>query len=99
TGKIGARFGAALGSEGGTQAVLYARGNYVHAFSGKAGLLFSSGDVSQSIVTPRTGDYGEVAVGLNILSKGPVSGFIEGDATIGSGTKGGGGRVGVRFKF
>lgn len=99
TGKIGARFGAALGSEGGAQAVLYARGNYVHAFSGKAGLLFSSGDVSQSIVTPRTGDYGEVAVGLNILSKGPVSGFIEGDATIGSGTKGGGGRVGVRFKF
>src|SRR5690606_22186636 len=41
TGKIGARFGAALGSEGGTQAVLCARGNDVHAISGKAGLLFA----------------------------------------------------------
>lgn len=99
TGKIGARIGAAIGKAGGTQAVLYARGNYVHAFDGKAGLLFSSGNVSQSIVTPQAGDYGEVAIGLNILSNGPVSGFIEGDATVGSGTKGGGGRVGVRFKF
>jgi outer membrane autotransporter protein len=99
TGKVGARIGAAIGKAEGTQAVLYARGNYVHAFDGKAGLLFSSGNVSQSIVTPQAGDYGEAAIGLNILSKGPVSGFIEGDATVGSGTKGGGGRVGVRFKF
>lgn len=99
TGKIGARLGAAIGKAGGTQAVLYARGNYVHAFSGKAGLLFSSGGVSQSIVTPRQGDYGEGALGINIMSKGPLSGFIEGDAIIGSGAKGGGGRVGVRFKF
>jgi len=99
TGKLGARLGAAIGKGGGTQAVLYARGNYVHAFDGKAGLLFTSGGVSQSIVTPRAGDYGEGALGINILSKGPMSGFIEGDAIIGSGAKGGGGRVGIRFKF
>lgn len=99
TGKFGARLGAAIGKSDGTQAVLYARGNYVHAFKGKAGLLFSSGGVSQSIVTPQIGDYGEAAIGVNILSKGPVSGFIEGDATLGKGAKGGGGRVGIRFKF
>lgn len=99
TGKIGARIGASVGGSGASKAVLYARGNYVHAFSGRAGLLFSSGGVSQSIVTPRAGDYGEAAIGLNILSQGPVSGFFEGDAILGRDAKGGGGRLGIRFKF
>ena len=99
TARIGGRFGAELGLGGGSKGVIYARANYVHGFGGEAGVLFTSGGVSQSVAAPDKRGFAEAALGINIVSEGPLSGFIEGDATLGGGAKGGGGRVGIRFKF
>ncbi|UNU44462.1 hypothetical protein EAO27_18415 [Sphingopyxis sp. YF1] len=99
TARIGGRLGAELQLGGESKGVIYARANYVDAIGGKAGVLFTSGGVSQSIDAPDAKGFAEAAVGLNIVSTGPLSGFIEGDAALGGGAKGGGGRVGIRFKF
>jgi outer membrane autotransporter protein len=99
TGTIGGRFGSTFDLKGGTKAVLYAKAAYVHAFKGKGGVLFESGGTSEDVAGALTGDYGKAAIGVNILSAGRVSGFIEGDGDIGGTLKGGGGRAGVRFKL
>ena len=99
TGTFGARFGGSVAMAGGGKAVFYAKASYVHAFSGKGGLLFTSGGTSEDIAGTRLGDYGQGAIGVNFLTAGRVSGFIEGDADVGGSTKGGGGRVGLRFKL
>ncbi|AXB80424.1 autotransporter domain-containing protein [Novosphingobium sp. P6W] len=98
TGKLGARIGGTA-KVFGTEAIFYARGTYVHQFDGKPAATLVSGGTSQDIEGRRMGDYGQAALGVTILSDGPVSGFIEGNAAFGSSTKGGGGRAGVRFQF
>jgi len=84
--------------QGGDKAVLYAKASYVHEFKGKGGLLFESGGTSEDVAGSRIGDYGKAAIGVNVLTTGRVSGFIEGEADAGS-LKGGGGRVGLSFKL
>ncbi len=98
TGTIGGRFGATFDMQGGDKAVLYAKASYVHEFKGKGGLLFESGGTSEDVAGSRIGDYGKAAIGVNVLTTGRVSGFIEGDADAGS-LKGGGGRVGLSYKL
>ncbi|MBO9714771.1 autotransporter domain-containing protein [Sphingomonas sp.] len=98
TGKLGARIGGSV-RLGGSEAVLYARGAYVHAFSGDTGLVFRSGGTSEAVAGVRAGDHGEAALGVNLLGKGAWNGFVEGDARFGGGQSGGGGRVGLRLAF
>src|SRR5579859_6307894 len=49
TGSFGARFGGSVAMAGGGKAVFYAKASYVHAFSGKGGVLFTSGGTSEDI--------------------------------------------------
>jgi hypothetical protein len=83
----------------GGRAVLYLRANYIHEFKGEEGLVFQSGGIGQLVSGVRNADYGHGAIGVNILSAGRVSGFFEGDADFGGGTRGGGARVGLSFKL
>jgi hypothetical protein len=53
----------------------------------------------QTIEGRRMGDYGQAAIGVNILSQGLISGFVEGNATFGTSASGGGGRAGIRIRF
>jgi len=99
TGSLGARLGSSFGLKGGAKATVYARGLYVHQFDGEGALTFDSGSTSERLVNRRLGDYGQFALGLNIGGTGKVSGFLEGNATAGKNGSGGGGRVGLRFKF
>jgi len=98
-GKVGGRIGSTLDMAGGGKAVLYLRAYYVHEFKGDAGLDFLSGGISQHISGIRPGDYGHAALGVNLFTAGHVSGFFEGETDFGGGTSGGGGRVGLSFKF
>ncbi len=98
TGRLGARIGGKARFLG-TDAVFYAKGSWVHQFDGKASATLFSGGTSETVDGHAMGDYGQAALGVNILSEGPVSGFIEGSASFGSSAKGGGGRAGIRFKF
>jgi fibronectin-binding autotransporter adhesin len=98
-GKFGGRLGSALDMKGGGKAVVYINGAYVHEFEGKAGLDFLSGGVGQHVSGIAPNDYGHAALGVNFLSAGRASGFIEGDADFGGGTSGGGARVGLSFKL
>ena len=98
TGKLGGRIGGVV-DIGATRAVFYARGDYVREFDGKGMLSFGSGGVVQTLEGQRMGDYGQAAIGVNILSQGLISGFVEGNATFGTSASGGGGRAGIRIRF
>jgi len=99
TGKVGARIGGTSELGKGGKAVFYARAAYVHNFHGRGSALLESGGTSDGVTSAKLGSYGEGAVGVNLLTAGRLSGFIEGDADVGGGLKGGGGRVGIRFKL
>ncbi len=96
-GKIGGRIGSTT-DLGGSKTTFYVQGRYVHEFKGKDGIDFLSGGTNQAIAGVRPGDYGQGALGVNIVSAGRASGFIEGNADLGA-TKGGGGRIGISFKM
>ncbi|MBB3912100.1 beta strand repeat-containing protein [Sphingomonas desiccabilis] len=98
TGKLGARVGGTF-DLGATSSIFYARANYVHAFSGDGGLLFRSGSASEAIAGRRLVDHGEAALGLNLAFGGALDGFVQGDAVFGGDRSGGGGRVGLRYRF
>jgi fibronectin-binding autotransporter adhesin len=99
TGRVGARVGGTVDLGGGSRAVLYGRGAYVHEFERRGDALFASGGSSMRVTTDRLGDYGTGAIGVNVLTTGRVSGFIEGEVDYGTSTRGGGGRVGLRFRL
>jgi hypothetical protein len=99
TGSVGARLGGSVAMAGRGKAMFYGKASYVHALSGKGGLLFTSGGTSEAIAGTRLGDYGQAAVGVNVIPAGRVSGFIEGDADFGGSTHGVGGRAGIRFQL
>lgn len=99
TGKVGGRIGGSWTLPEGRKALYYARLSFVHEFDGDAGMTFRSGGVAQSIGNEAVGDYGQAAVGVNILTNGPVSGFVEGEADFGGDFSGGGARIGVRYRF
>lgn len=95
TGRIGARVGGKLGRA----ATFYAKGAWVHEFRGEGKITLTSGGLSETVDGMRPSDYGQAALGVTILSGGPVSGFVEGNAVFGNNVSGGGGRAGVRFAF
>lgn len=99
TGKVGLRFGGTSEMGKGDEAVFYARADWVHSFHGNASALLESGGASDGVTTAKLGNYGEGSVGVNVLTTGRLSGFIEGDGDVGKSYKGGGGRVGFRFKL
>ena len=69
------------------------------AVAGGPTLDFESNGLSEDVGTRRIGAYAHAAVGVDLLTAGRVSGFIEGDGDFSGGYNGGGGRLGVRIKF
>lgn len=98
-GKFGARLGASIDLKGGGKALLYATGNAVHEFKGEDGATFLSGGGSATLGNQRIGTYGQGSIGVNFVSAGKVSGFIEADGNVGGDFKGAGGRAGISLKF
>ncbi len=100
-GKAGLRIGSKMDLGGGSVAVIYAQGNYVHEFKGRDGIKFVSGGQSLDYRNDRIGDYGEGKLGFNITTSSGVTGFIEGfgDYARHGDYKGGGGRAGIRARF
>lgn len=100
-GKAGLRVGSKMDMGGGSVAVLYAQGNYVHEFKGKDGIDFISGGQSLAYNNEKIGDYGEGKIGFNVTTAAGVTGFVEGfgDYARHGDYKGGGGRAGIRVKF
>ena len=79
--------------------VFYAGGAAVHEFKGDDRLIFGSGGQRIAVFNDRLGTYGQGTIGLNIVTAGGVTGFIEGHGEYGDDYKGGGGRAGIRIKF
>ena len=98
-GKAGLRGGALLAVTGSAKALVYASSQVVHEFAGTDGLTFTSGNASDHVLNDRLGTYGEGRLGVNLLTQGPVSAYVEGTAHIGRSYRGGGGRVGVLIRF
>ncbi|MDH7975223.1 autotransporter outer membrane beta-barrel domain-containing protein [Sphingomonas sp. AR_OL41] len=98
-GKLGARLGASFDLKGGGKALFYATGNAVHEFKGDNGATFLSGGGSATLGNQRIATYGQGSVGVNFVSAGKLSGFIEADGNIGGEFKGAGGRAGISLKF
>lgn len=97
-GSAGARVGGTA-NVAGARVVYYATGRAIHEFRGQDGVTLRSGGLSQDVRNVRLGTYGVASLGLNILSAGPVSGFIEGEGQFGSSYKGGGGKAGISVRF
>jgi hypothetical protein len=83
---------------GGAKLNLYAQGDYVQPFGGKAAVTFSTTTTGVSFDDDRIGAYGKGRVGLSI-TQGRITGFIEGDARFSSDYRSGGGKVGLRIGF
>ena len=98
-GKLGARVGASLDINGGGRALIYLTGTAVHEFQGEDGVTFLSGGGSSTIGNQRIGTYGQGSLGVNFVSAGKLSGFIQADGNAGGSFKGIGGRAGISLKF
>ncbi|MBA4090226.1 MAG: hypothetical protein C0494_06480 [Sphingobium sp.] len=83
---------------GGAKLNLYAQGDYVQPFGGKAAVTFSTMTTGVSFDDDRIGAYGKGRVGLSI-TQGRITGFIEGDTRFSSDYRSGGGKVGLRIGF
>lgn len=97
-GKAGLRIGGAS-PLGGGKLVYYAGAHVVKEFEGREGITFTSGASSFDLKNRRLGTYGQAQLGINIVSAGGVTGFIEGNANLSGDYKGYGGRAGIRFPF
>ncbi|MFS2108777.1 beta strand repeat-containing protein [Sphingomonas sp. Sphisp140] len=97
-GTFGARLGGAthLGS---TPATFYAGVHYVHEFAGKNDATLFSSTASDTISGLALPDQARASIGASIGGTGPVTGFIQAEGAFGSGRRGAGGRVGIRFGF
>jgi hypothetical protein len=98
-GKAGARIGGSTPLGAGSTLVFYAGGAAVHEFKGKDRLDFTSGGQTIALYNDRLGTYGQGTLGINIVTAGGITGFIEGHGEVGGDYKGGGGRAGIRIKF
>ncbi len=95
-------FGARLGGTthlGSTQATFYGGVHYVHEFAGKGDATLFSSSASDTVAGLALPDQVRASIGANIGGTGPVSGFVQADGAFGSGRRGGGGRIGIRFGF
>ncbi len=97
-GKAGGRLGVRNTSATRTL-TFYVGGNYIHEFRGNDDTAFISGGQRVDLLGRRLGDYGRGTLGINIVSGGRVSGFIEGYGDVSSHYKGGGGRGGLSVRF
>ncbi len=97
-GTFGVRLGGAahLGS---TSATFYGGVHYVHEFAGKSAATLFSSAASDAITGPALPDQLRTSIGASIRGAGPLSGFIQAEGAFGSGRRGGGGRVGIRYGF
>ncbi|MEM6909732.1 MAG: hypothetical protein AAF494_13745 [Pseudomonadota bacterium] len=71
----------------------------VHEFEGEGGLTFSLPNSSIAIANHAIGTYGQIDLGLNIATRGNVTGFVEGNADFGGDFSSFGGRAGIRIAF
>lgn len=94
----GLRLGTELTS-GTTRTSLYAGGSAVHEFKGRDGPDFLNSGQSLAFRNDRIGTYGHGVIGVNIVSNGRVSGFIEASGDYSKSYKGGGGRAGLSIRF
>lgn len=97
-GAAGLRIGTVMTS-GATRTSLYAGGSAVHEFKGQRGLDFANGGQTVGLRNDRIGTYGHGVIGVNIVSNGNVSGFIEASGDLSKTYKGGGGRAGLSIRF
>lgn len=93
-GTFGARFG---GSSGNT--TVYGGLHYLHEFDGKSGATLSSGGSRDSLSSLAIEDVVRGSLGVSIANDHGLTGFFEANGDVGSGRRGGGGRVGIRFSF
>ncbi|WBO21736.1 beta strand repeat-containing protein [Sphingomonas abietis] len=98
-GTFGARFGGKLGGGDGPGVTFYGGVHYVHEFAGTKGAILFSGGASEEVGNDRIGDQVRGSIGLNLVTKSALSGFVEANGSTGDGRSGGGGRVGIRLGF
>lgn len=95
-------FGARLGGTthlGSTPATFYGGVHYVHEFAGKGDATLFSSAASDTISGLALPDQVRASIGTSIGGTGPVSGFVQADGAFGSGRRGAGGRIGIRYGF
>lgn len=97
-GKAGARVGAVTGLGNGNRMVIYAGGRAVHDFGSGDQVTLRSGGLAERVGNPSLRTYGEASLGIDVTTRGAVSGFIEAQGEFGS-YHGGGGKAGLRFRF
>jgi len=83
---------------GPARAAFYAQGDYVRPFDGSDGISVTTGSTTVLIGDTRFESYGKGRIGMSI-TRGQVSGFIEGNGRVGRDYHSGGGRVGLRIGF
>jgi len=83
---------------GPARAAFYAQGDYVRPFDGRDGISVTTGSTTALIGDTRFESYGKGRIGMSI-TRGQVSGFIEGNGRVGKDYHSGGGRVGLRIGF
>ncbi|MEO0688711.1 MAG: autotransporter outer membrane beta-barrel domain-containing protein [Pseudomonadota bacterium] len=98
-GQAGARLGGESNLSNGSTLTYYASASAVHEFSGDGEITFSTPLSSATFVNNPIDTYARVDLGLNIATKGGVTGFIEGNADLSGDYSGFGGRAGLRIKF
>lgn len=98
-GTAGVRLGGESEIKSGNKLTYYASGRVAHEFEGEGNVIFSLPAASTTISNNAIDTYGHFDLGLNISTKGGVTGFIEGNADVSSNYTSFGGRVGIRIKF
>lgn len=77
----------------------YLAGKAVREFEGRDPVKFTLGTTTVPIANDRIDTYGRFELGVNLVSKGGVTGFIEANADYGKDYRSAGGRVGIRVDF
>lgn len=98
-GIAGVRLGGVSETKTGALLTYYGSANAVHEFAGEGDVIVSSPASSITLTNDPIGTYARFDLGLNIATKSSVTGFIEGNADIGSGYSSFGGRAGLRINF
>jgi hypothetical protein len=98
-GRLGLRAGGRQALPGGGALVFHAGAAAVHDFAAQRALTFRSGGAEQRLLVEHDRSFGEVRLGLSILSAAGLHGFVEAHGELGEDHSGGGGRLGLRVPF
>ncbi|MEM6826461.1 MAG: autotransporter outer membrane beta-barrel domain-containing protein [Pseudomonadota bacterium] len=98
-GQAGARIGGETATGSGNIVTYYAGARAVHEFAGDGQVSLSLPQSSTTITNDPIDTFGRVDLGINIATKGRVTGFIEGNADISGNYNSFGGRAGLRIAF